>query len=79
MLKITFLIVEEGKRIHLRDVTKAPQDVQKQYGTNATILNSTTATVIQVCFFSCLLKYPNNLFFSVAFILISNLLTIINV
>ena len=51
MLKITFLIVEEGKRIHLRDVTKAPQDVQKQYGTNATILNSTTATVIQVCFF----------------------------
>ena len=40
----------------LRDVTKAPQDVQKQYGTNATILNSTTATVIQVCFFSCLLK-----------------------
>ena len=51
MLKITFLIVEEGKRIHLRDVTKAPQDVQKQYGTNATILNSTTATVIQVHFF----------------------------
>ena len=51
MLKITFLIVEEGKRIHLRDVTKAPQDVQKQYGTNATILNRTTATVIQVCFF----------------------------
>ena len=51
MLKITFLIVEEGKRIHLRDITKAPQDVQKQYGTNATILNSTTATVNQVCFF----------------------------
>ena len=76
MLKITSLIEEEGRRIHLRDVTKAPQDVQKQYGTNATILNSTTATV---CFFSCLLKYPNNLFFPVAFILISNLLTIINV
>ena len=56
MLKITFLIVEEGKRIHLRDVTKAPQDVQKQYGTNATILNSTTATVIQVCFFFMFIK-----------------------
>ena len=30
----------------------APDEQQKKYGTNATLVNSTTATVLQVCTFT---------------------------
>ena len=54
LLKKIFYIKEEGKLIHIKDLIKAPNEQQKKYGTNATLVNSTTATVLQVCTFTLL-------------------------
>ena len=54
IVKNIFYIKEEGKLIHIKDLIKVTNEQQKKYGTYATLVNSTTATVLQVCTFTLL-------------------------
>ena len=54
IVKKIFYIKEEGKLFHIKDLIKATNEQQKKYGANATLVNSMTATVLQVCTFTLL-------------------------